>query len=46
MLVCISEYPDHELHPAHVGDGLPDVRLSHNLLQDLEAPNLTLDIIR
>ena len=45
MFVGISEYPDHELYPAHVGDGLPDVWVGHDLLEDLEASDLTLDII-
>ena len=35
----------HQLDPSHVSDSFPDVRVNNNLLQDLQASNLTLDII-
>ena len=36
----------HELNPAHVRDGLPDVGVDDDLLEDLEAADLTLDVVR
>ena len=36
----------HQLDPSHVSYCFPDVRVNNNLLQDLQASNLTLDIVR
>ena len=36
----------HQLDPSHVSDSFPDVGVNNNLLQDLQASNLALDVIR
>ena len=36
----------HELYTTHVRDGLPDVGMDDDLLEDLEAADLALDVVR
>jgi hypothetical protein len=36
----------HELDASHLRDGLPDVGVDYNLLQDLQAPHLALHVVR
>ena len=44
---CLKKWKSyHELNPAHVRDGLPDVGVDDDLLEDLEAADLALDVVR